>query len=69
MNAPKPITLTSGSNPNPGYDPQPMVVVGGIPLPVPATLTAVPATFADEAAVRTFLATLVGELKASPYFN
>lgn len=69
MADPKPITLTSGANPNPSLDPQPFVVVGGVPLPTPTSLTAVPATFADEAAVRTYLNTLVTELKASPYFN
>lgn len=31
MPNPKPVTLTSGANPNPEYDPQPLVVVGGVP--------------------------------------
>lgn len=68
---PKPITLTqSATNPS-GFEPQPFVVVGNIPVPAPTatTLTAVPETFADEAAVRTYLNTLVTELKSSPYFN
>lgn len=32
MVAPKPITLTTGANPTPGFDPQPFVAVGGIPV-------------------------------------
>lgn len=68
---PKPITLTqSATNPS-AFDPQPFVVVGDIPVPTPVStaLTAVPDTFADEAAVRTYLNTLVTELKSSPYFS
>lgn len=71
MADPKPITLTqSATNPE-AFDPQPFVVVGAIPVPAASVvnLTAVPATFADEAAVRTYLNTLVTELKTSPYFN
>lgn len=71
MADPKPITLTqSATNPE-AFDPQPFVVVGAIPVPAASVvnLTAVPATFADEAAVRTYLNTLVTELKSSPYFN
>ena len=69
--AAKPVTLTAGANPSPGLDPQPLVVVGGLPV-APAdvvNLTAVPATFADLAAVRTYLNTLVTQLKSSKYFN
>jgi len=33
------------------------------------SLTAVPASFADLAAVRTYLNTLVTQLKSSPYFS
>lgn len=69
MVSPKPVTLTAGANPNPGLDPEPLVIVGAIPVATPTSLTAVPGTFADEAAVRTYLNTLVTELKASPYFN
>lgn len=29
--SPKPITLVVGTNPNPEVDPQPMIVVGGLP--------------------------------------
>lgn len=29
--APKPIALTAGANPTPGADPQPFIVVGGLP--------------------------------------
>lgn len=68
---PKPITLTqSATNPS-AYDPQEMVVVGSIPVAAAdvKTLTAVPASFADLAAVRTYLNTLVTELKSSPNFN
>lgn len=71
MADPKPITLTqSATNPS-VFDPQPFVVVGNIPVPASAVqaLTAVPASFADLAAVRTYLNTLVTELKASPYFS
>lgn len=67
---PKPITLTqSATNPS-GFEPQPFVVVGNIPVPAPTatTLTAVPA-LADTAAVQAYLTTLVTELKSSPYFN
>lgn len=35
----------------------------------PVTLTAVPATFTDTAAVKAYLDTLVGELKSSAVFN
>lgn len=68
---PKPITLTqSATNPS-TFEPQPFVVVGSIPVPSSAvvTLTAVPGTFADEAAVQAYLNTLVTQLKSSPYFN
>lgn len=67
---PKPITLTqSATNPS-GFEPQPFVVVGNIPVPAPTAtnLTAVPA-LADTAAVQAYLTTLVAELKSSPYFN
>lgn len=69
MVSPKPVTLTAGPNPNPGLDPEPLVVVGAIPVATPTALTAVPAVFGDLAAVRTYLDTLVGELKGSPYFS
>ena len=69
MPLPKPVTLTRvASQPNAGGAPEPLVVVGGLPL-VASTLTAVPPSFADLAAVRTYLNTLVTELKASPYFD
>lgn len=67
--APKPVSLTTGPNPTPGHDPEALIVVGGMPAPTASNLTAVPASFADLAAVRTYLNTLVTELKASPYFN
>lgn len=28
---PRPITLTSGTNPNPAFSPEPVIVVGGLP--------------------------------------
>jgi len=66
MADPKPITLTrSATNPGAGA-PAPMVVVGDFPS---TALTAVPGSFADLAAVRTYLNTLVTEMKSSPYFS
>lgn len=67
---PQPITLTqSATNPS-AFDPQPLVVVGDIPVPASAVvaLTAVPA-LADTAAVQAYLSTLVAQLKSSPYFS
>lgn len=66
MTAPKPITLTRSATNTAGGAPQPMVVIGDFPS---TALTAVPGSFADLAAVQTYLATLVGELKSSPYFS
>lgn len=71
MGAPKPVVLTQSAT-NPGdLAPEPLVVVGNLPVPAAQVqaLTVVPASFADEAAVRTYLNTLVTELKASPYFS
>ena len=66
MPAAKPVVLTrSATNPT-SYAPEPLLVVGDFPT---TALTAVPASFADLAAVRTYLNTFVGELKASPYFS
>lgn len=66
MPAAKPVVLTqSASNPS-AYAPEPLVIVGDFPT---TALTAVPGSFADLAAVRTYLNTLVTELKASPYFS
>jgi len=31
MVAPKPVALTSGANPTPSVDPEPLIVVGGLP--------------------------------------
>jgi len=31
MADPRPITLTSGTNPNPAFTPEPVIVVGGLP--------------------------------------
>lgn len=72
MVSPKPVSLTyAATNPasNQG-DPEPLEVIGALPsgaFPVTA-LTAVPA-LADTAAVKTYLDTLVGQLKGSPYFS
>ena len=71
MAAPKPVTLTqAASNTAPGA-PQPLVLIGSLPAGAYTVqaLTAVPASFADLAAVRTYLNTLVTDLKASPYFS
>lgn len=63
----KPVVLTQAATSPDGYEGEPLVIVGKLPagaLNVQA-LTAVPASFADLAAVRTYLNTLVTELKAS----
>lgn len=54
-----------------GLAPEALLLVGSLPTGAYTVqaLTAVPASFADEAAVRTYLNTLVIELKASPYFS
>lgn len=36
---------------------------------VSTALTVVPGSFADLAAVRTYLSTVIGEIKASPYYS
>lgn len=72
MVAPKPIVLTqSATNPSTLGAPEPLVIVGNLPVPAAQVqaLTVVPASFADLDAVRTYLNTLVTELKASPYFS
>ena len=73
MPAPKPITVTyTPTNQYDGaYDPQPFEIVGPAPQAAitPVELTDVPATFADLAAVRSYLNTLVGELQSSVVFD
>lgn len=70
MANPKPITLTQVDEADyEGYTPQPFVLVGDVPAGDPVTLTAVPESFEDLPAARTYLDILVGELKSSPYFN
>lgn len=72
MAEPKPIALTQVATADyEGHDPAPMVVVGSVPVAAAdvVALTAVPASFADLAAVRTYLNTLVTQLKSSPYFS
>ena len=69
--AAKPVVLTqAATNPSP-YAPEPLVIIGNLPVPAAQVqaLTAVPGSFADLAAVRTYLNTLVTELKASPHFS
>ena len=68
----KPVKITKvAENAYSGPTPKPLLHVGELPVPAPTptTLTAVPASFADVAAVKTYLDTLVGELKGSPYFD
>lgn len=67
----KPVTITNVSaatyaTQRPNIRPQKLVVVGDI---ASTALTVVPASFADLAAVRTYLNTHVTELKSSPYFS
>jgi hypothetical protein len=67
----KPVSITSITEAaydalRPNVRPQKLLVVGDIASTV---LTVVPGTFADLAAVRTYLNTLVTELKASPFFS
>ena len=31
MPEPRPVIITSGVNPNPSYDPEPLIAVGGLP--------------------------------------
>ncbi len=71
MAAPKPITLVSGDADDFEGAPQPFAVIGSVPVAAGdvTALTAVPASFADLAAVRTYLNTLVTELKSSDYFS
>ena len=66
----KPVTISQvAANAYAGVEPKPLVVVGDIPAGTPVALTAVPGTFADLAAVRTYLNTLVTELKTSGSFS
>ena len=72
MVAPKPVVLTqAASNPSSLGDPEPLVIVGNLPVAAAqvVALTAVPVSFADLAAVRTYLNTLVTQLKSSDYFS
>jgi hypothetical protein len=71
MTSPKPVVLTQSATNPATHDPEPLVIVGNLPVPTAQVqaLTAVPGSFADLAAVRTYLNTLVTELKASPFFS
>ena len=69
--APKPVKIIVTDTYDGSYEPAELLAVGGLPV-APAdvvNLTAVPASFADLAAVRTYLDTLVTELKSSKSFN
>lgn len=50
------------------FAPEPVEIYGVAAASTPVNLTAVPA-LADTAAVKTYLDTLVAQLKSSPYFN
>lgn len=65
------VTQAAWDTAHPNTDPAPFVIVGEVPVPVTdvIALTAVPGSFADLAAVRTYLVTLVAELKSSDYFS
>lgn len=51
------------------FAPEPVEIYGVPGAETPVTLTAVPGSFADVAAVQTYLNTLVTQLKSSPFFN
>lgn len=70
MVAPRPVVLTTSATNTAAGKPRPLVVVGDIPVAASQvkTLPAVPGTFADLAAVQTYLASLVTALKSSDYF-
>jgi len=68
----KPVHLTQvATGAHTGLAPTELLIVGDIPVPASevVALTAVPAEFADLAAVRTYLNTLVTELKTSDYLS
>lgn len=72
--APKPITLTVGDNPQPSLDPQPFVVVGGIPGTggpeiTPQTAPAVDAAPEDPETVASDLQAVVAALIAAGVFE
>lgn len=70
--APKPVKLTQvATGSYSGPDPQPLVVVGSVPVAATdvVDLPAVPASFADVAAVRTYMLSLVAALESSAHFS
>lgn len=69
--APKPVTLSSGANPNPSLDPQPLVVVDGGDFSgvSPQTAPTVDDTPADATAVATDLQSVVDALVAAGVFT
>lgn len=71
MVAAKPIVLTQRAAVSGEPAPEPLVLVGKMPSGAftETALTAVPASFADLAAARAAVNTLVTELKASPFFS
>lgn len=63
----KPVTITQvATGAYSGPTPKPLLLVGDL---ASTALTVVPGSFADLAAVRTYLNTLVTELKSSPFFS
>lgn len=70
MVAPRPVSLTQSATNTAAGKPRPLQVVGTIPVAASqvTALPAVPGTFADLAAVQTYLASLVTALKSSDYF-
>lgn len=70
--APKPVTLTSGANPSPGNDPEPLVVVSGATAGSVGVVTkqaaianqAAAGTLADLAAAQTAINAVTTKLNA-----
>lgn len=51
MPDPRPVIITSGTNPNPAFDPEPLIAVGGLPTKTQvAALTAITTPDATDAA-------------------
>lgn len=51
MPEPRPVIITSGTNPNPSFSPEPLIAVGGLPTKTQvAALTAVTTPDATDAA-------------------
>ena len=69
MPSPKPVTLTAGANPTPGVDPQPFIVIGGVPGGVTRQAAianqAAAGTLADLAAAQTAINAVTTKLNAA----